>query len=37
MKPMAIGSTVLFNRGAVEPKLGEEVLVDTILVLRMRR
>jgi hypothetical protein len=36
MKPMDIGSATPFNCGAVEPKLGEGILVDAMLVLRMR-
>jgi hypothetical protein len=37
MKPLDIGRTALFNRGAVEPKVAEGILVDPMLVLRMRR
>ena len=36
-KPLEIGRATPFNHGAVEPKLGERVLVDPVLVLRMRR
>jgi hypothetical protein len=37
MKPLEVGRATPFNRGAVEPKLGKRVLVDPVLVLRMRR
>jgi hypothetical protein len=33
---MEIGRATPYNRGAVEPKLAERILVDPMLMLRMR-